>query len=169
MRLVQTGTSTLQDTHQPMLKSLLAGLCLVAATIVVHALGTTFWIGWLRRRSDNAPRKNIVLGRLEVLSATAVALLVLHMIEVVVWAVSYLLLIGGHQFSGFEQAVYFSTVTFAALGYGDVVIEGTWRLLSAIQAMVGLMVFGWSSALLFAVVQRLLLQDEIPDRIRESG
>ncbi|MEM1303714.1 MAG: potassium channel family protein, partial [Planctomycetota bacterium] len=63
-------------------------------------------------------------------------------------------------FSTLEEATYFSTVTFASLGYGDIVITGPWRLLSAIQAMNGLLVFGWSTALLFAVVERIWSDQE---------
>jgi hypothetical protein len=84
-----------------------------------------------------------------------VFLLLLHILEVTVWALVYLALPQLPEFEDAEQALYFSTVTFASLGYGDVFIQGSWRLLSAIQAMTGLLIFGWSTALLYAVVQRL--------------
>jgi len=90
-----------------------------------------------------------------VFSGTAASLLILHAIEVVVWVAAYRMLVGEDQFPDFESATYFSAVTFTSLGYGDVVIVGTWRMLSAIQAMTGLLVFGWSAALLFAIVQRV--------------
>jgi len=82
---------------------------------------------------------------LRVLCSTAAVLLSLHMLEVVVWGVTYQMLDGDGLVTTFEEAIYFSMVTFASLGYGDVVIDGPWRLLAAIQAMTGLLAFGWSS------------------------
>lgn len=82
------------------------------------------------------------------------SLVLLHTAEVVLWSLVYLVL-GIDSLSSFEESTYFSMVTYSALGYGDVVITGPWRLLAAIQAMTGLLLFGWSAALLYAVVQGL--------------
>lgn len=139
-----------------MLNSIIVGLLMASVTIAIHAGGTTFWINQLRKSRHRSPRRYLVLSRLRILCTTATALLSLHIFEVVVWGFVYMALVGGKAFDTFEEAVYFSTVTFASLGYGDVVIAGSWRLLSAIQSMVGLLAFGWSSALLFAVVQKML-------------
>lgn len=153
-----------------MLVSIVAGLILACITIAIHALGTTAWIGWLRSSARQSKKRtdSTTARRLKVLCSTAVVLLSLHIIEVVVWALAYILVVGGKQFQGFEDSVYFSTVTFASLGYGDVVISGPRRLLSAIQSMVGLLVFGWSSALLFAVVQRFLMNEDEHNREQAS-
>ncbi|MGE0317591.1 MAG: ion channel [Hyphomicrobiaceae bacterium] len=68
------------------------------------------------------------------------------------WAMLYRLL-GALQ--SFEEAIYFSLVTMATLGYGDVVLDKSWRLLSAIQGANGSFLFGWSTALTFYAVQRI--------------
>ena len=52
-----------------------------------------------------------------------------------------------------EAAAYFSTVAFTTLGYGDIILAPPFRLLSAFQAANGLFLFGWSTALVFAVFQ----------------
>jgi hypothetical protein len=52
-----------------------------------------------------------------------------------------------------ETAVYFSTVTFTTLGFGDITLDEDWRLLSSFEAANGLLMFGWSTALVFAAVQ----------------
>ncbi len=52
-----------------------------------------------------------------------------------------------------EKAVYFSTVTFTTLGFGDITLGEEWRLLSSFEAANGLLMFGWSTALVFAAVQ----------------
>ena len=137
-----------------MLESILVGILLTVATVGIHATGTAWWIGRLVRSYEAKPRKLDRLSTIWALCATAVVLLLLHVAEVTVWASAYLA-IPNDQLNTVEEAVYFSTVTFTSLGYGDVVIENSWRLLSGIQAMVGLLVFGWSTALLFAVVRRI--------------
>jgi hypothetical protein len=55
----------------------------------------------------------------------------------------------------FEEAVYFSIVTFTTLGYGDItLVDHDWRLLSGAEALSGILLVGWSTALLYAVFQR---------------
>jgi voltage-gated potassium channel Kch len=58
-------------------------------------------------------------------------------------------------FQSFEQALYFSIVTFTTLGYGDITLESNWRLLASFEAASGIIIFGWSTAIIVAVVQRL--------------
>jgi voltage-gated potassium channel len=135
--------------------SILLGVVLTLVTIGIHAVGTAWWIGRLKLRAKRVSGLKIKLLPLRLLCSTAMLLLLLHMAEVAPWATAYLLLPGLDSINSFEQATYFATVTFASLGYGDIVIEGPWRLLSAVQAMNGLLVFGWSTALLFAVVERI--------------
>ncbi len=138
-----------------MLYSVLLGIALTLVTVGLHAAGITWWIYQLKRTAATLPDTRIGwFLQFRLLGSTAVALLLLHIAEVVVWALAYLW-IGVKEIGSFEDATYFSTVTFTSLGYGDVVIAGPWRLLSAIEAMVGLLIFGWSSATLYAVVQRI--------------
>lgn len=140
-----------------MLSSILLGLFLTLVTVGIHATGTTWWIDRLRRKADkiSGVRRRSVL-QIRLFGSTAIALLILHIAEITVWAIVYCLLPNLNEINTFEDAVYFSTVTFTTLGYGDIVITGSWRLLAAVQAMAGLLIFGWSTALLFAVVQRVL-------------
>lgn len=138
-----------------MLQILLVGTILTISTIMIHATGTSVWIGYLIRQKHNfKTRFGNLFRELKVLSFTAGVLLLIHGVEVLMWAGAYLWFVSD-EFGSFEEAVYFSTVTFTSLGYGDIVIAGRWRMLSAYQAMTGLLVFGWSTALLFAVVQKV--------------
>ena len=58
-----------------------------------------------------------------------------------------------------ETAFYFSMVTFTTLGYGDVVLTGNWRTLASIQAANGVIVFGWTTALIFVYIQQIYTKD----------
>jgi hypothetical protein len=135
-----------------MLISIVVGIVLAICTIIIHALGTSSWIDFLRRDEKRFQSR---FGEIKVLSSTASVLLLLHTIEVLLWATTYCLIVDSQQLRSFEDAAYFSTVTYTSLGYGDIVLVGAWRMLSAFQAMTGLLVFGWSTALLFTIVQRI--------------
>lgn len=79
----------------------------------------------------------------------------LHVIEFHLWALTYMLVLPGDTLDNYEKAVYFSFVTFTTLGYGDVTLSTQdWRVLSGVEAMNGILLAGWSTALLFVVVQR---------------
>ena len=71
-------------------------------------------------------------------------------LQVWVWALLYLAL---NALGIIEEAAYFSMETFTTLGYGDITLERHWRLLSTFEAANGLLMFGWSTALVFAAIQ----------------
>jgi hypothetical protein len=62
--------------------------------------------------------------------------------------------------SDLETALYFSTVTFTTLGYGDLTLDASWRLLSALQAANGTIMFGWTTAIVMAAIQRMVVRRE---------
>ena len=64
---------------------------------------------------------------------------------------------GNRETRTFEEALYFSTVTFASLGYGDIVLSPRWRLVSAIEAANGVILFAWSTAFLLMITRRLMV------------
>jgi len=76
-------------------------------------------------------------------------------LEALLWASAYLA-VGG--FEGLESAFYFSLVVFTTLGFGDIVLDPAWRILTAIEAVNGIMMFGWTTALNFWFMQRLVRQ-----------
>jgi hypothetical protein len=136
------------------LKLSLIGAVLVAITVVIHALGTTYLVRYLVGRFlDESGRwgsRNTLLA----LAQAAIVLVLLHALEIVVWAGVYRALVPVGELADLETAVYFSFVTFTTLGYGDITLSEGWRLLSGIQALNGILLVGWSTALMFAVVQK---------------
>jgi hypothetical protein len=85
-------------------------------------------------------------------SSTILVLFIVALLESLIWAVAYLSL---GALKGLEQALYFSTVTFTTLGYGEIVLDERWRLLASFEAANGIIMFGWSTAIVMAVVQRV--------------
>jgi len=76
-------------------------------------------------------------------------------IEAVLWALLYLYHPAGSSIIDYQTAFYFSMVTYTTLGYGDVVLSGDWRTLSAVQAANGVIIFGWTTALIYYFIQRI--------------
>jgi voltage-gated potassium channel Kch len=90
----------------------------------------------------------------------ALATLVLMMffaslIEASAWAITYVVI---DAIPNLEKALYFSTVTFTTLGYGDITLNEDWRLLGAFEAANGSIMFGWTTALVVALVHTFFTQ-----------
>ena len=132
----------------------LIGTVLVVVTVIIHGVGTLSWVSLISRRYADQDGMLRSGTSLEILVGTVLVLLILHALEIVVWAYAYLLLLPSGGLDSFEEAVYFSFVTFTTLGYGDITLTQGWRLLSGIEALNGIMLAGWTTALLFAFVQR---------------
>ena len=137
-----------------MLKLSLIGSALIAITVVIHAVGTTAWVRHLTQRYTD---QSIWHGRRTVLVLvnTALIVFVLHTLEIVIWAGAYQALLPVNELASFQEAVYFSFVTFTTLGYGDITLSEGWRLLSGIEALNGILLVGWTTAMIFAVVQNI--------------
>ena len=139
-----------------MIKFALIGAAILAATVVIHAIGTVVLVRLLapyRAALQSGPEWNRVL---RMLIGTVMLLLILHLAEILLWATAFLFLEIGDDLQSFEEAVYFSFVTYTTLGYGDITLSGEWRIMSGIEALNGVLLAGWSTALLFGLVQKIL-------------
>jgi voltage-gated potassium channel Kch len=88
---------------------------------------------------------------------TILVMFVVALLEALAWASVYLVF---GALKGLEQALYFSLVTFTTLGYGEIVLDERWRLLASFEAANGIIMFGWSTAIVMAVVHRVYLADK---------
>jgi hypothetical protein len=76
-----------------------------------------------------------------------------HLIDIALWAVLFMIC---GEFTGIGTAYYHSAVNYTTLGYGDVVMTPSWRMLGPLEAADGMLMFGVSTAIIFALTQRLL-------------
>jgi hypothetical protein len=116
----------------------------VAITLIVSLMARVIRSGY----TGQSLRKNVAI-MIVVTLVTAAA----HLTEIALWAVA-LLAIG--EISTFEKAFYVSAENYTALGYGDIVLSDRWRLLGPLEAINGLLLFGVSTAAMFAVLSRLV-------------
>ena len=132
-----------------MLSKTIAALLLVAACVSIHAAGLSAAFRWMPRRRE------FYVGYwhwTSVFTGLAAWMIVLHLLEIAAWAIFY-------QWNGtmpdVGSALYFSAVTYTTTGYGDLVLPREWRLLSGVEALVGILMCGWSTGFFFAVVTRM--------------
>jgi len=133
------------------LSHLITGLLLMTAAVVIHLVGGLAVLLRLQRWMAVEPRYP-TLRALLVLVALFAALMLLHLMQVSLWALLYWWQIGWDL----NTALYFSTTTYATIGYGDVVPPAEWRLVAVMEGLTGVLMLGWSSALVFAIVMRLM-------------
>jgi hypothetical protein len=130
---------------------LLLALALTAVTVLAHGLVTPLVAVWFVAVVDE---RKVGIGRLRIGRPTVYllcALLILHIAEAMLWAVVYL---ASGQLPDFSSAAYFSLTCYTTVGFGDITMDGPWRLLGAIEAAVGMLMFGWSTGLIVALLAR---------------
>lgn len=134
-----------------LLQLLLAG-CVIGTTVIIQAL---FMSVGLRRLKSLEEAGHPILKRPNLVVVTWISFLLVPIsIDVVLWACLYRL---RNALPSFEEALYFSTVTFTTVGYGDIVLDRHSRLLATFEAANGWIIFGWATALMMIVIQRLYL------------
>ncbi|HYZ23215.1 MAG TPA: potassium channel family protein [Rhodopila sp.] len=130
----------------------LTGSIVSVINIIIHALVTVGVVGIARlagSQHTSWPRWHLMA----VMVATAAALMIAHTLEVLVWALAYLIV--GAAPAG-SDLLYFAFVNYTTLGYGDILPVQARRLTGPMTAMNGILMFGWSTAVLFEVLRKTL-------------
>ena len=148
------GRMTRQIEQIDILLPLSIGACTVLCTILIHALALGATVNFFRYENR--------LGRpgAGVFVDLAIAVLVIsfafaaHLLAIGLWAVLFVAL---GEFQELGTAYYHSAVNYTTLGYGDLLLTPSWRLLGPLEAANGALMFGVSTAMVFAVTQRLIL------------
>ena len=133
------------------MSTILAAFILVSATVVLHTVGLVAVLMVLLAKHAWAPTRFWPMTLL--LIEVAWVLVLIHAIEIGVWALFYL---WAACLPDAESAFYFSGVTYATIGYGDVVLPQPWRLLGPLEGLTGILMCGLSTGLFFAIITRLI-------------
>jgi len=139
-----------------MLINILVGLIVIGLTVVLQGYGTMYWVRRFDAKRSTQTKKNFNNQGVQLLITTAIFLIFIHLIQAGTWACVYMFLPGVTEFETFEKSLYFSLVTFTTLGYGEITIASSNRILAGLEAINGITVIGWSTAFMFAIFQELM-------------
>jgi voltage-gated potassium channel len=128
---------------------------LVSLTLLLQVFGVTALIEWLKRVLTRDVDKHGPTYSATLVVESTVAIMLLHGLAILLWAGFY----RSRCFPSWEIAFYFSASSYSTVGYGDVVLPSTWRLLGPLESVTGVLMCGISISVLFALVTRLLDRD----------
>ena len=138
-----------------MILSLALAIGVLVLTLCVQVVPTAILIKIATSKHPRRLTRPAFLPNFVLFQVTALILALAHLVDIALWALLYCLC---GEFAEFEVAFYHSAVNFSSLGYGDIVMSARWRLLGPLEAMNGIVVFALSTALMFALLMRLIEQ-----------
>jgi voltage-gated potassium channel len=137
------------------IKLVLSALALTALTVIIHGVGSVACTERVVRLGTGRRDRPGQLGAVLLIAQLVSALLLLHLAEAVVWALFFVLV---SALPDVETGAYFSLTSYTTVGYGDVVLPEPWRLLGPLEAAVGVLMLGWSTGILVAVIGMMYRQ-----------
>ena len=136
-----------------MLLRLIQGIALLALTVAIHAAVLGAMLHRFQNAIQNGPPPGFIATSWLLTRVAAVTVLA-HLTEIAIWAGFYY---WKEALPSLETSFYFSSVTYATIGYGDIVVSPPWRVLAAMEGLTGILMCGLSAAFFFAAVNRLYL------------
>jgi len=131
------------------LGELAVGVVLVAITVLIHG-AVLSWMLWEIHRPFTSAGS--LLYDWFAFVRVAVICIFAHLVEIVVWALYY---VWEGSMGSLDVAAYFSAVTYATIGYGDITPPHHLRLLASMEGLTGILMCAWSGGFFFAVVTRV--------------
>jgi len=128
-------------------------LAMIVTTTIIHALVTSIQTDLVHSRRISAWYAVSSNRRMVMIAMGALLMAATLFLEILLWAWVYHH-VGAIQ--SLETSLYFSGITFTTVGYGDVTLAKCWQLLSVGEAVNGVLMAGWSTALLILLVQRMM-------------
>ncbi len=139
-----------------MFKILIIGFAIVAINVCLQAVATTYWVRNIRKSLNKKGKPLTSIRIFTFLIVSFLGLTLLHMLHSFIWALAIQLIPATQSdFSSFNDIFYYSIITFTTLGYGDITISSSWKLLSGVEAINGIMLIGWSTALMYSLIQNV--------------
>ena len=132
---------------------LAVGASALAVTIVLHTVAVTATITVARRAVLCSRAGTGFWVDVAIVAAAIFFTAGAHLLGIGVWAALFMMC---GEFSTFAVAYYHSAVNYTTLGYGDVIMTGSWKFLGPFESANGMLMFGLSTALIFTIIQRVI-------------
>jgi hypothetical protein len=135
-----------------MLFNLLVGSALLVINLGIQVVAVVMLISYFVGRLDTGQIRRTLGTDIKMLSLVILVLFLGHMLQASTWAILFLWL---GEFNDGQTALYHSLVNFTSLGYGDIVMSEQHRLLGAMEAANGVLMFGLSAGSILSVMNRV--------------
>lgn len=142
-----------QTSHVAILLPLAVAAATSVATIGIHALPLSATVSFVRRERRLGRAGLSFWIDMGIVGCSVTYALLAHLLEIALWALVFL---ACGEFSDFGVAYYHSAVNYTSLGYGDLIMTPPWRMLGPLETAIGMLMFGVSTAMIFALIQRLV-------------
>jgi hypothetical protein len=136
-----------------MILSLSVGVGTILLSVILYGIATAAMIQFVVPLLQREHARASLWKNLGVMMLIALATAIVHLLQIALWALVLMKFAG---LESFDQAFYCSAQNYPALGYGDFPLPAPWRLLGPLEAVNGLLLFGLSTSLMFAVMGRLI-------------
>ena len=136
---------------------------MISVTVVIHAVALDKIVNLLEKIGPWAYRHFKRSWEIPLMVITVLGVFLTHIVQIWIWGALFYYL-APDALPTFEAALYFSTSSFTTVGFGDVYLDKTWRLLSSFEAANGFILFGWSTAFIFEIISKLYKDDHIKKR-----
>ncbi|MBA3525915.1 MAG: hypothetical protein H0T82_03205 [Sphingomonas sp.] len=125
---------------------------LVALMIVIHSIGLIEMSRRLHLKQEELEGRNFDYSAVMLMAGLGSLLVTLHIIEIVIFALFYLSI---GALTSLESALYYSATAYSTLGAATPFFAQEWRLVGAVEALMGFILIGWSTAFMVSTVDRL--------------
>ncbi len=133
---------------------LFIGGLMIVLTVIIHAAALDFIIRHATSGEKMLRRATGVFWRPLMAAGVVLTAFLSHILQIWLWTLLYVTLDCVPN-STLSDALYFSTVTYTTVGYGDITLKADYRMLSGIEAANGILLIGWTTAYIFEVISQL--------------
>jgi len=149
--MLETIMQTLRALHFQYLEQFLTALLPMAVTVVIHGQGMGLASRYFKRFGQPPAGHKRAGPHVIVLIMIVAIMLATHFVEISAWALFYYLT---GMLTDFKAAMNYSVNSYTTLGATSIDLPGRWQGLGGFEAIAGMLMFGWSTAILVAVVQK---------------
>lgn len=130
------------------------GAFMIGFTVVIHAFVCDYILRFIQTHKPPFSRILRRYWKIPTLISAVFFIGSALMIDIWLWA-GLLMYVEPNTLNTIEKSLYFATVSFTTVGYGEIVLSENWRILSAITSINGMILFGWSTAFIFEIMAKL--------------
>ena len=148
-----------------MLINLLVGTVMMVLNLGIQVLAVTVLLNYLSKRIGTDALKPTIANEAKILSVVMGVLVIGHAFMFATWAALFMYI---GEFEDFSTAFYHSTVNFTSLGYGDIVMSEEHRLLGALEAANGVLMFGLSAGAILSVMNSMFTRHKVGGALKDK-